>query len=565
MAFAVHTPKMYRHGSSTPSLGWSSPDTDSDDAHMPMTPSSELHGDSLFASKETTVKVLILGAGPTGLGAAHQLEAKNCSDWLMVDSCNRAGGMAITEEDEQGFLWDLGGHVIHSHYAAFDKAIALHDDWVHPRRGGWVRVQEQWCPTPIQQSLGNLRNGEQIRAELLTGSRSEGAARPTASSSNLGDYYRNAFGQTLNETFFAPFNRKQWAWDLTQLDHSWTSLRSGSGLQNVPQASQKLERLEKPKDTSSFPYPRLGTGSLWQSIASSLPARNQRYSATVQKIDIKARRAYLSTGEVVSYTRCISSIPLNKLIGMIGDQHPELKATLPDLKASSTTAVGLGFTGELPAALHGKSWVFSADPEVSFHRATVLTNFSPDLSNNGSKNGEPRWSIMFETSSSSHRPIAIDQDSLVADHLAELRRWGAVGPEEKPLSVWYKHLEMGYPLPFIGRDELLASEQSNILSKLEQYGILTRGRFGGWRYESSNQDYAFVQGVEAVDVMSNGQVESVYWSSRPDTVKLPLLDLTSNIKKSNKQIKLQHINNTTKDNLYSSNDMTAFLIQSGRA
>jgi len=516
----------YQHGATTPSLVWS-PETDYEDSLMPSTP-NEMDDQPLFpASVHTTVKVLILGAGPTGLGAAHQLESKNCSDWLMVDFCNRPGGMAITEEDEHGFLWDLGGHVIHSHYEAFDKAIALHDDWVHPKRGGWVRVQDQWCPTPIQQSLGNLKNGEQIRKELLSSADVEGAARPTATSSNLGDYYRNSFGHTLNETFFAPFNRKQWAWDLKELDHTWTSLRSGSGLQNVPQANQTLERLEKPKDTSSFPYPRLGTGSLWQSIASKLPARNQRYSATVQHLDIHARKAYLSTGEVVSYTRLISSMPLNKLIGMIGEQDPELLATKAELKSSSTTAVGLGFDGELPAALHGKSWIFSADSEVSFHRATVVTNFSPSLSNNG-KSETPRWSIMFETSSSAHRPVAVDQDSLVADHLAELRRWGAIGQDEKPLSVWYKHLEMGYPLPFIGRDELLSSEQNNILPRLEQYGILSRGRFGGWRYESSNQDYAFVQGVEAVDVLASGKGESVYWPSRPDTVKLPSVDLKSN-------------------------------------
>lgn len=536
----------YQHGALTPSLTWS-PDTDSDDAHyMPSTPAE---GD--YYTKHTTVKVLILGAGPTGLGAAHQLVSKNCSDWLLVDSCNRAGGMAITEEDEHGFLWDLGGHVIHSHYKAFDKAIALHNDWVYPNRGGFVRVQNQWCPTPIQQSLGNLHNGEQIRRELLQEEGVEGIANPTASSSNLGDYYRNNFGKTLNDTFFAPFNRKQWAWDLTELDHTWTSLRSGSGLQNVPQASKTLERLEKPRDTSSFPYPRLGTGSLWQSIASHLPSQNQRYNATLQHLDIHAKRAYLSTGEVVSYSRCISSIPLNKLIEMIGEQEPELLAAKPELKHSSTTAVGLGFKGELPSALQGKSWIFSADPEVNFHRATVLTNFSSSLSNND-KSTEPRWSIMFETSSSIHRPIKVDQESLVADHLAELRRWGAVGQEEQPLSVWYKHLEMGYPLPFIGRDDVLSSEQHDILPRLEQYGILSRGRFGGWRYESSNQDYAFVQGVEAVDVITNGKEETVYWGSRPDNVKLPLMNLTSNNNNYNEKIQ--------SNSAYHHNDMTAFHI-----
>ena len=38
-----------------------------------------------------------------------------------------------------------------------------------------------------------------------------------------------------------------------------------------------------------------------------------------------------------------------------------------------------------------------------------------------------------------------------------------------------------------------------------------RGRFGGWRYESSNQDYGYLQGREAVDNALSGTPEDVYW------------------------------------------------------
>lgn len=69
------------------------------------------------------VKVLIVGAGPTGLGAATRLHQHGYEDWLMIDSFDEAGGLASTDVTEEGFLFDVGGHVIFSHYDYFDQLL----------------------------------------------------------------------------------------------------------------------------------------------------------------------------------------------------------------------------------------------------------------------------------------------------------------------------------------------------------------------------------------------------------------------------------------------------------
>jgi hypothetical protein len=79
-------------------------------------------------------------------------------------------------------------------------------------------------------------------------------------------------------------------------------------------------------------------------------------------------------------------------------------------------------------------------------------------------------------------------------------------PRAAVVSVWQHALDRGYPVPTVRRDAVLADVQP----RLKELGILSRGRFGGWRYEVSNQDHSFMQGVEAVDHFVSGEPEWTY-------------------------------------------------------
>jgi hypothetical protein len=76
--------------------------------------------------------------------------------------------------------------------------------------------------------------------------------------------------------------------------------------------------------------------------------------------------------------------------------------------------------------------------------------------------------------------------------------------------VWSRRRPHGYPTPFLGRDSVLGL----IHPELEARGILSRGRFGGWRYEVSNQDHAFMQGWEAIGRLVFGEPESTFTQPR---------------------------------------------------
>ena len=65
-------------------------------------------------------RIVILGAGPMGLGAAYRLQQLGHQDFVIYDQNDFVGGLAASFVDDAGFTWDIGGHVIFSHYPFFD-------------------------------------------------------------------------------------------------------------------------------------------------------------------------------------------------------------------------------------------------------------------------------------------------------------------------------------------------------------------------------------------------------------------------------------------------------------
>src|SRR6478609_47780 len=99
----------------------------------------------------TKVKYLIIGAGPTGLGAAYRLKELGIEDFLVVDAAPQVGGLAASFKDDKGFTWDIGGHVQFSHYKYFDelmlKALGA-DGWLTHQRESWVWIEHRFVPYP---------------------------------------------------------------------------------------------------------------------------------------------------------------------------------------------------------------------------------------------------------------------------------------------------------------------------------------------------------------------------------------------------------------------------------
>lgn len=202
------------------------------------------------------------------------------------------------------------------------------------------------------------------------------------------------------------------------------------------------------------------------------------------------------------YDALISTQPLDALLGALNDR-PDLSAEAARFVHSSSHIVGVGVRGQRPRDLATKCWIYFPEDQVPFYRATVFSNYSP---NNVPVPGE-QWSLMAEVSESPRKPV--DAATVVGTVVDGFRRCGFVDPTAVT-STWHRRLEHGYPTPWLGRDRVLQP----IDEALRAAGIFSRGRFGAWKYEVSNQDHSFMQGVEAADHILTGAVEATYRGER---------------------------------------------------
>ena len=108
---------------------------------------------------------------------------------------------------------------------------------------------------------------------------------------------------------------------------------------------------------------------------------------------------------------------------------------------------------------------------------------------------------MLEISESSMKPV--NHETLLADSIQGLVNTEMLQPQDQIVSTYHRRFDHGYPTPSLERDGAL----KELLPKLQDQGIFSRGRFGSWKYEVGNQDHSFMLGVEAADHIVNGAAE----------------------------------------------------------
>ena len=113
---------------------------------------------SSAAAPGVSPRIVIIGAGPTGLAAGYRLRELGHTNFVMLEARDKVGGLASSETSPNGFTYDIGGHVLFSHYEYFDRLFdrLMGDEYQELVREAWVWMCDRFVPYPLQNNIRSL-------------------------------------------------------------------------------------------------------------------------------------------------------------------------------------------------------------------------------------------------------------------------------------------------------------------------------------------------------------------------------------------------------------------------
>ncbi|KAL3985987.1 NAD(P)-binding Rossmann-like domain family protein [Acanthocheilonema viteae] len=425
------------------------------------------------------MRIVVIGAAPTGLGVAYrlyQLQKSNVDvakhvEFIVLEKELSPGGLSRTIMDENGFFWDMGGHITFDHnFPYYTEAICWAiNEWNILTRNCQVDISYMFdekglhlVPYPVQYAIPLFPAS--IKKKCLEDLR-ERLRKPKKlnPSKNFDEWINENFGPTLRNYFFKQYTQKVWTVKPDQMNPVWV----GTRVAKIP-----YEKLEK------------------------LCAMDEKHLQVIG-IDAKGKLITYENEQnekvKLNYDILINTGPIDQLI-----KHTKLCPDL-DLKYNKVFVIGVGLIKPINRIAEQFTWLYFPENTVPFYRVTFLSHYGEMTPDNNKY-----WSILCECA------YAINNNDVTEKEITEktieclIRK--TIISREQIVSVFSIQLSYGYPIPTVNRD----NELTRAHKILEKHEIYSRGRFGGWKYEVANQDHCFMQGKEIIDRILLGEPEKVY-------------------------------------------------------
>jgi protoporphyrinogen oxidase len=453
-------------------------------------------------------RAVVVGAGPSGLAAAHELAALGCNP-IVLEKGTSVGGLARTEE-HRGFRFDMGGHRFFTKSAevqGFWERI-LGADFVVRKRLSRIYYRGRFFnyPLDVRNAVGGLGLFESVRVAL---SYAYWRAFPFRREETFEQWVTNRFGRRLFRTFFETYTEKVWGLPCSEIRSEWAAQR----IRNLSLARVIASFFRRPGVSvrslvEEFHYPRLGPGMMWSAVAQAVRAGggDVRLGADVTRIHRRGTTVTtveLASGEEVGGATFLFSMPVGEWVAKLDPPAPEdVAAAARDLRHRAFLTVCLIVDSK---DLFPDNWIYVHDPGVRVARIQNFGNWSPDMVPDPSASSLGLEYFCDEGDDLWTRP----DHELIALATEEIGRIGLLKSGRVTEGVVFR-VPAAYPI----YDATYARHLATIRRFVDGFtNCRMIGRNGLHRY--NNQDHAMLTGFAAARSLALG-VPADLWSLSDD-------------------------------------------------
>jgi len=438
-------------------------------------------------------RIIIIGAGPTGLATAYQLIKLKSADRyevIIYEIDNQPGGISKTLT-YKGYRFDLGGHRFFTKFPEINRFYHqfLGKEMLKRNRLSRIYYDNKFYNYPLS-LINALNNLGALRSILILGSWIKRQIKPYNQEINFKQWVSNRFGDRLFEIFFKSYTEKVWGIPTTKLSADWAiqRIQNFNLLKAVANAVFKTTGGAK-TIISWFYYPKYGPGKLYDQLVKKLTKQNVKikFRHELSELEIKNNRVIrvklinlankTSFWEKADYL--ISTMPLNQLAIKL-----KLTNKIKDLKQ-------LSFRGFITVNLIVKAnpfpdqWIYIHDPKVKVGRIQNFRNWSPYMVKPGGK----QTPIALEYFASENDNLWRQSDQkLIKLASQELTKIGLIKKEEIVDGFVYR-IRNAYPVYKMGYKKIVDQIKNNLQRFKNVYPC---GRGGLFRY--NNQDHSMLTG-----------------------------------------------------------------------
>tara|TARA_B100000073_G_scaffold143983_1_gene118520 strand:- start:1227 stop:2579 length:1353 start_codon:yes stop_codon:yes gene_type:complete len=274
---------------------------------------------------KTSDRLFIIGGGPAGLSAGYF--AKKCGLNVSIHEKSGAIGGNCRTIIDGGFRYDTGAHRLHDKIDRVTMEIKslLGSDLKRVSAPSKIHFNSKMIDFPLR--FPNIFF--QLKSSLIVKIIIENIInrlKPKVDINSFKDFAYQKYGKTLSELFLISYTEKLWGENTEKLD----PVISGGRFKHldirtlinsfINNSKNKPKHLE-----GEFYYPRLGFGSIFDSIGEYIGSENIHLNSSVQSINHeqnKVKSVVLENGDVIKVGNLISTMPINILAKALKPKPP---------------------------------------------------------------------------------------------------------------------------------------------------------------------------------------------------------------------------------------------------